>query len=257
MAVIYPLILFIGQRRDAGRVAAGNKAVGRIREHGPFQCIFQLSIRCSQSALHLVVHHSAHGAVGTAVPALLLKHALVHHGQRAEHRVQVDIHQVFEVGLIGRSERVHRLIREGHRIQERCHAAFEQLQERRGHRVFFAACQHRVLQNVEHAGVIGREGAKADAKRLVGILIFHQQHRSTAHIVGKHGQGSVLFRAVLGTHEGITGKSFHFVFSFVVLKSFDTIVSFAAQKDNYRFVNNNQKGDFQSFASRAGRFRVD
>ena len=228
VAVIYPLILFIGQRRDAGRVAAGNKAVGRIREHGPFQCIFQLSIRCSQSALHLVVHHSAHGAVGTAVPALLLKHALVHHSQRAEHRVQVDIHQVFEVGLIGRSERVDRLIREGHRIQERCHAAFEQLQERRGHRVFFAACQHRVLQNVEHASVIGREGAKADAKRLVGILIFHQQHRGTAHIVGKHGQGSVLFRAVLGTHEGITGKSFHFVFSFVVLKSFDTIVSFAA-----------------------------
>ena len=46
-----------------------------------------------------------------------------------------------------------------------------------------------------------------------------QQHRGTAHIVGKHGQGSVLFRAVLGTHEGITGKSFHFVFSFAVLKS--------------------------------------
>ena len=46
--------------------------------------------------------------------------------------------------------------------------------------------------------------------------IFHQQHRGTAHIVGKHGQGSVLFRAVLGTHEGITGKSFHFVFSFAV-----------------------------------------
>ena len=115
------------------------------------------SEECSQSALHLVVHHSAHGAVGTAVPALLLKHALVHHGQRAEHRVQVDIHQVFEVGLIGRSERVDRLIREGHRIQERCHAAFEQLQERRGHRVFFAACQHRVLQNVEHAGVIGAQ----------------------------------------------------------------------------------------------------
>ena len=178
------------------------------------------------------------------MPALLLKHALVHHGQRAEHRVQVDIHQVFEVGLIGRSERVDRLIREGHRIQERCHAAFEQLQERRGHRVFFAACQHRVLQNVEHAGVIGREGAKADAKRLVGILIFHQQHRGTAHIVGKHGQGSVLFRAVLGTHEGITGKSFHFVFSFVVLKSFDTIVSFEGKKHNYRFVNYNQKNVF-------------
>ncbi|EFQ05957.1 hypothetical protein HMPREF9436_02562 [Faecalibacterium cf. prausnitzii KLE1255] len=43
----------------------------------------------------------------------------------------------------------------------------------------------------------------------------------------------------------------------MVLKSFDTIVSFAAQKDNYRFVNNNQKGDFQPFASRAERFRVD
>ena len=137
----------------------------------------------------------------------------------AEHRVQVDVHQVAEIGLVGGGKGVDRLVREGHCIEEGSHAAFKQLHKGGADGVFFAACQHGVLQNVEHAGVIGREGAKADAKRLVGILIFHQQHRGTAHIVGKHGQGSVLFRAVLGTHEGITGKSFHFVFSFAVLKS--------------------------------------
>ena len=256
VATVHPLVLLIGQCRDAGRVAAGNKAVSRVREHGPFQRVLQLRVRGSQRALHLVVHHAAHGAVGVPVPAFLLEHALVHHGQRAEHRVQVHVHQVLEVGLVGGGKRVYGLIREGHRVQEGRHAAFQQLQERRSDRVFFAARQHRVFQNVEHSGVVGRKGAEADAERLVDIFIFHQQHGGTAHIVGEHRQGAVLFGAVLGAEDSITGESFHFVFSFAVLKSFDTIVSFKGEKHNYRFVNYNRQNAFQPFASRAGRFRV-
>ena len=70
---------------------------------------------------------------------------------------------------------------------------------------------------MEHSGVVGRKGAEADAERLVDIFIFHQQHGSAAHIVGEHRQGAVLFGAVLGAEDSITGESFHFVFSFAVL----------------------------------------
>ena len=91
MAAVHPLIFLIGQRRDALRVAAGHKAIGRVREHGTLQRILQLSVRGGKGSLHLVVHHAAHSAVGIPVPALLLEHSPVHHGQRAEHRIQVDM----------------------------------------------------------------------------------------------------------------------------------------------------------------------
>ena len=209
VAAVHPLILLIGQRRDGRRVAAGDEAIGRVGEHGPLQRIFELRVRGCQRALHLVVHHAAHGAVGVAVPALLLEHGLVHHGQRAEYRVQVDVHQVLEVRLIWGRKRVHRLVREGHGVEEGRHAALEQLQERRGHGVLLAARQHRVFEDVEHARIVGGEGAEADAEGLVHVLVLHQQDGRPADIVGQHGQGAVLFGAVFAPHDRITGILLH------------------------------------------------
>ena len=85
------------------------------------------------------------------------------------------------------------------------HTALEQLQKRRGHGVLLAARQHRVLQNVEHTGVVGGEGAEADAERLVGILVLHQQDSGPAHIMLQNRQHTVLLRAVLAAHQRITG----------------------------------------------------
>ena len=205
MAAVHPLVFFIGQGRDGGRVAAGHKAVGRIREHGPLQRVLQLRVRGGQRTLHLIVDHTAHRAVRVPVPALLLEHGLVHHGQRAEHGVQVHVHQVPEVGLVGGGKGIHGLVREGHGVQEGGHTALEQLQKRRGHGVLLAARQHRVLQNVEHTGVVGGEGAEADAERLVGVLVLHQQDSGPAHIVVQNRQRTVLLRAVLAAHQRITG----------------------------------------------------
>ena len=210
VAAVHPLVFFIGQGRDGGRVAAGHKAVGGIREHCTLQRVLQLGIRGGQRTLHLVVDHAAYGAVCIPVPALLLKHGRVHHGQRAEHRIQVDIHQVAEVGLVGGGKGVDRFVREGHRVEEGGHAAFEQLHEGGADRVFFAAGQHGMLQDMEYAGVIGGKGAETDAERLVDILVFHQQHGGTAAVVGEHGQGAVLLGAVLGAQDGIAGIMCHF-----------------------------------------------
>ena len=205
MAAVHPDVFLIGQGRNGCRVAARNEAVGRIREHRPFQRILQLGVGRSQCTLHLVVNHAAHGAVCIAVPALLLKHALVHHGKRAKHRVQIDVQQVHEVRLVGACEGIDRLVREGHGVQKRRHAAFQHLQERRLDRILLRPRQYRVLQNVEHAGVVGGEGAESDAERLVHVLIFHQKDRRAADVVGQHRQRAVLLGAVLTAHKGITG----------------------------------------------------
>ena len=205
MAAVHPDVLLIGQGRDGRRVAARDKAVGRIREHRPLQRILQLGVGRGQRALHLIVDHAAHRAVCIAVPALLLEHASVHHGQRAEHRVQIDVQQVHKIRLVGACKGIHRLVREGHCVQEGRHAALQHLQKRRLDRVLFRPCQHRVFQNVEHAGVIGREGAESDAECFVAILIFHQKDRCAADVVGQHRQRAVLLRAVLTAHKSITG----------------------------------------------------
>ena len=198
MAAVHPLVFLVGQGGDGRRVAARHKAVGGIREHRALQGILQLGIRGSQRTLHLVVDHAADRAVRVPVPALLLEHGRVHHSQRAEHRVQVDIHQVAEIGLVGGGKGVDRFVREGHCVEEGCHAAFEQLHKGGTDRVFFAARQHGVLQNVEHAGVIGGEGAEADAEGLVDVLVLHQQHGCAADVMGEQGQSTVLLGAVLG-----------------------------------------------------------
>ena len=231
MAVVHPLVLLIGQRRDGSRVAARDKAVGRIREHGPLQRVLQLGVRGGQSALHLVVDHAAHGAVLAPVPALLLKHGLVHHGQRAEHCVEVHVHQVLEIRLVGRRKGVNGLVRERHRIEERRHAALEQLQKRRFDRVLLTARQHRVFQDMEHSRVIGRECPEPDAKALVMIVIFHQQHRRPADIMGQHRQGAVLLRAVFLLYQSVTGILLHRCFSFGFY-FFAFIVSFFRVKHN-------------------------
>ena len=238
VAAVDPHILLIGQRRNGRRVAAGDEAVSRIREHCPAQSVLQLCVRRRQRPLHLVVDDAAHRAVFVPVPALLLEHALVHHGQRAEHRVEIDVHQVPEVRLVGGSEGIHRLVREGHSVQEGRHAALEQLQKRRLHRVLLAACQHRVLENVEHTGVVGGEGAEADAEGLVVVVVFHQQDSRPADVMGQHGQRSVLFGAVLTLDEGVAGILFHGLAPLYFL-DFDSIVSSCPPKHNEWFVNHN------------------
>ena len=209
VAAVDPHIFLIGQCRDGRRVAARNESIRRIREHRPFQRIFQLCVRRSQCALHLVVHDAAHRSIIAAMPALLLEHPLVHHGQRAEHGVQIDVHQVLEVRLVRGRERIHRLVGEGHRVQEGCHAALEQLQERRSDRIFFRTSQHRMLQNVEHAGVVRGERTESDAERLVHILVFHQKNGRAADIVGQNRQRPVLFGAILTAQDRIAGILLH------------------------------------------------
>ena len=202
-------ILLVGQPGDGGRVAPRHKAVAIVGEEGRVHGGVQPRLRGRQGPLHLVVHHAAEAAVRLPVPALLLKDAALLHRQRAEHRVEVDVHQVAEVRLVGGGEGIHRLVREGHGVEEGGHAALDQLHERRGHRVFFRPCQHRMLQNVEHPRVVAGKSPEPDAKGLVLVLVFHQQDGGPADVVGQGGGHAVEQGAFLPPDQGVAGIALH------------------------------------------------
>ena len=205
VAAVDLYILLVAQSGDGRRVAPGHKAVAVVREKGRVHRGVQPGFGGGQRPLHLVVHHAAEMAIRLPVPALLLKNAALGHGQRAEHRVQVDVHQIAEVRLVGGGEGVHRLVREGHGVEEGRHAALDQLHKGRGHGVLFRPRQHRVLQNMEHARVVAGERPEPDAERLVLVLVFHQQDGGPAHVVGQGGGRPVEQGAFLPPDDGIAG----------------------------------------------------
>ena len=165
--------LFVGQIGDVRRVAAGLHAVGRIREDHPVQIAVDHPVHRGERALHLAVDH-AHAAERTVlrklvVPALLAEDVRVVINGREEHRVQIDAHQVVEVPVVPAGNRVHRLVGEGDRVEEGVQRALQQLHEGVLDRVAVRAAENGMLDDVEDAGIILRDGLKGDAKSLVGV----------------------------------------------------------------------------------------
>ena len=66
-----------------------------------------------------------------------------------------------------------------------------------------------MLEDVEHAGIVGGKGAESDAEGLVVVVVLHQQDSRPADVVGQHSQRPVLFGALLALDEGIAGILFH------------------------------------------------
>ena len=84
---------------------------------------------------------------------------------------------------------------------------------------------------MEHSRIIGGERPEPDAERLVVIVVFHQQHRCAADVMGEHRQGAVLLRAVFLLYQSVTGILLHRCFSFGFY-FFAFIVSFFRVKHN-------------------------
>ena len=113
--------LLIGQGRDHGRIAAGLKAVSGIREKRIHGFALEHVLIRRKGAFHFTVHHTVQRdglvrAFQLIVPPLLPENVLLMVNVRIEHGVQVDMHEVPEVGVIGTRNGVHRLVRIGDRI---------------------------------------------------------------------------------------------------------------------------------------------
>ena len=168
-------VRLVGQVRDVRRVAAGIVCVGRVRIQRRKDRLLQHVVRRGQRALHLVVDDAVDGQVAgivkLPVPALLLEDLAVAVDVRMKDRVQVDVHQVLEVLQVAARDRVHRLVRVRHRVEERVQGAFRELDEGILDRKLLRPAQHRVLDDVRHAGrVLGRR-AKSDIEHLIVVVV--------------------------------------------------------------------------------------
>ena len=105
-----------------------------------------------------------------------------------QHGVHIDVHEVEQVLLVGGGHGVHGLVGEGQGVEERLHRGLEQVDEGFLDRVAVAAAEHRVLEDVEDAGVVGRRGLEGDGEGHVLVVVGKPHERRTrdavAHDVG-------------------------------------------------------------------------
>ena len=195
--------LLVGERGNRARVAAALVRIGGVGIERGVDGIVQHAHGIGQRALHLVEHHAvitqralvqARGAavavalrqVQFVVPALLLKNGGLGIDGRVEHRVQVHVHQVVQILLVGGGNGVDGLVGVGHGVEERLHGALDQVDKRLLDGKLGRSAQHRVLKNMEHAGGIGRRRLKANGKGLVLVVARQVQQASARGSVSQH-----------------------------------------------------------------------
>ena len=201
--------LLVGERGNRARVAAALVRIGGVGIQRGVDGVVQHAHGVGQRALHLVEHHAViaqrarvqvlgAGLTGVAlavlalrqvqlvVPAFLLKNGRLGVDGRVEHRVQVHIHQVVQILLIGGGDGVDGLIGVGHGVEERLHRALDQIDERLLDGELGRSAQHRVLKNMEHAGGIGRRRLKANGEGLVLVVARQVQQARARGGVAQH-----------------------------------------------------------------------
>ena len=120
------------------------------------------------------------------MPAFLLKNGGFGIDGRVEHRVQVHVHQVVQILLVGGGNGVDGLVGVGHGVEERLHGALDQVDKRLLDGELSRSAQHRVLKNMEHAGRIGRRRLKANGKSLVLVVARQVQQARARCGVAQH-----------------------------------------------------------------------
>ena len=203
--------LLVGERGNCTRVATALVRIGGVGIERGVDGVVQHAHGVGQRALHLVEHHAvvaqralaqifgtrlkiylgglaalALRQVQLVVPALLLKNGGLGIDGRVEHRVQVHVHQVVQVLLVGGGNGVDGLVGVGHGVEERLHGALDQIDKRLLDGELGRSAQHRVLKDVEHAGGIGRRRLKANGKGLVLVVARQVQQTSARGSVSQH-----------------------------------------------------------------------
>ena len=120
------------------------------------------------------------------MPALLHEDLRLFVDVRAEHAVEIHAHEVEQILLAAAGDREDGLVAVGHGVEEGLHRALQQGHERLLDGKPLRAVEHAVLQDVEHAGVILRQGLEADAEGLVLVVAVEVQELRSALLV-PHG----------------------------------------------------------------------
>jgi hypothetical protein len=186
-------IALVGETGNGRRVAARFEGVAGAGQERLVDGVVEHAFGIGQGALHLVEHDAVVGeralAVGfrnLVVPALLLEDAPIAVDGRVQHRVEVDVHQVEKVLFVGARHRVHGLVGEGERVQEGLHRGLQQVHEGLFHRELVRSAEHRMLQDMEDARVIGGRSLEGDREGLVGIVVFQIEQPRPARRMTEH-----------------------------------------------------------------------
>ena len=182
--IIFPVkikILLIGQLWNTVRISAGFDAIRSIREERIHDFPLKHLLRRRKGTLHLIVDDTIVGQIRIRrfeliAPALLTENCFLFINIRIKYRVQIDMHQVAEIGIVAARKRIHRLIRIGHCIQKCIQGALYQFHERILRRKLPAAAQNRVLYDMRHSRTVCRRRAKGDIEHLIFIVIFQHEH---------------------------------------------------------------------------------
>ena len=113
--------ILIGKIRNILRVTAGLHAIGGIRVQGIHHYSLQHFIRGGKCSLHFVVNHAVYGkrrifVLHFVVPAFLTENLFFLINIGMEYRIQIDIHQIFEIRIVAACQRIYGLVRIGHGI---------------------------------------------------------------------------------------------------------------------------------------------
>ena len=213
--------LLVGKRRDGGGLAARLEAVCRVGEQRRRKLVVENRLGVGERAFHLVVHHAVVGELARAfiacklhMPAFLLEDCALVEDGGVQHSVEIDVHEVQKILLVGARHRVDRLVGVGHGVQERLHRAFEQVHEGLFHGELVRAAKHRVLEDMKDARVVGGRCLEGDRERLVRVVVLQVEQLRARGVVVEHIGSPVDFGQVGGSAHSepvhsFTGGKFH------------------------------------------------
>ena len=180
----------VGQIRNTGRISAGFYPVRRIRKQTVENLTFQHLVRRGKGTFHLIIYHTVIAkrsilALQLIIPALLEKNLFSFINIRIEHRVQIDMHQVFKICIVAACHRIHGPVRIGHRIEERIQRSLDQFHKRIFQRKFPGTFQNTVFQDVCHSRAVCRRRAECNIEYFVFVIIFHQKYPRPAFFMAE------------------------------------------------------------------------
>mmetsp|Transcript_23071 Transcript_23071/g.68051 ORF Transcript_23071/g.68051 Transcript_23071/m.68051 type:complete len:826 (-) Transcript_23071:987-3464(-) len=198
--------LLEAQFGDDGGISSRIDPVGVVGEDRPLGFAIEERIGAGVHPLHLVVHHPLvrewlRGVLQFQMPPLLGVDHGIGGGARMKDGVGVHVHQVVKIlGILGRHDVARAIgVREG--VQEGLEGSLEELHERILGGVLAGAAQHRMLQDVRHAGGVGGGGAEGDAEHLVVVVAGYREQFGARFLVTVQGGVRPVFRHdVLGDH---------------------------------------------------------
>ena len=225
IAAVEVQIVLVSEVRNVDRIAAGFMLIGRMRIEDCVDLPPQNVIRLRKSALHLVVDNTVDcnltvGAVCLVMPALLTENILFFVNIWIKNRIQVDMHEVFEILLIAACDRIDCLVRIGHSVEEGVERTLGELDERILDREVPGAAEHCVFNDMRDTGGVLRRRAEGNVKDLVIVIFRKQCHARTCLFVPEQPAVAVHIRQELMRdhfvcrkvfNTGLSVKSFFFI----------------------------------------------